>query len=138
MQAAKRGRPVTSCMTVRSQRHVGVVPKEILCIFTPPTGKCKYHEEELHKVSDNCGEALLYIKANTKDDHIRVSLSSFHERGDAHAQEKWYHISCLQDARGTCSSDTDTESAQNNLMRTLSDIQIIMHVKASLFDEDRY
>lgn len=59
-QPAKRGRPAKSSSTGRLQRHTGVIPKEIVCIFAPPTGKCKYHEEELHKVSSlNRGQTTL-------------------------------------------------------------------------------
>jgi hypothetical protein len=132
-QPAKRGRPAKSSAIGRPQRHTGAAPKMIVCIFTPPSGKCKYHEEELHKVaSDNCGQRLLDIKAHTMDDHIRASLSSLHQPGDAHAQEKWYHSSCLQDAHRTCSNDTGVDDAHDDMMRAISDVQIVMHVKSSL------
>ena len=77
---AKRGRPAKSSVTGRPQRHTSAAPRDIVCMFAlPPYVKCKYHEEELHRVeSDNRGQTLLDIKANTMDDHIRASLSTLH------------------------------------------------------------
>ena len=39
-QPVKRGRPAkSSSSTSRVNRHTGVIPKEIACIFAPPTAK---------------------------------------------------------------------------------------------------
>ena len=117
-RAVKRGRPPKSSTAGRPQRHTGTIPKEIVCIFAPPSGKCQYHGEELHRVtSDNRGQILVEIKANTADDDIRASLSSLYQPGDAHAQEKWYHSSCLQAAHRTCSNDTVVDNTNDNMRR---------------------
>ena len=63
-------------------------------------------------MSNNRGQTLLSIKANTVDNRIRASLSSLHQRGDAYAQEKLYHSSCLQDARRACCDDTCVDNVQ--------------------------
>ena len=130
---AKRGHPTKASTTGRSHRNTVAVPKEIACVFALPSSKCKYNDEELHQVtSDNRGQTLLDIKANTVDDNVRASLSSLHEPGDAHAQEKWYHSNCLQDAHRTCCDDTCVDSANDKMMRAISDMQIAMHVQSSL------
>lgn len=136
-QPAKRGRPANSSTPNRTHRNASVIPKETVCIFASPSGKCKYHEEELHKVvSINRGQTLLDIQSNTIDDHIRASLSSLHQPGDAHAQEKWYHSSCLQNARRTCSNDTGCiDNSPNNITKVISDDQIVKHVQ-TLFISD--
>ena len=75
---ATQERPASQIMKGRTSTETyGVVPKDMLCVFAPSSGKCKYHEEKLHKVvSDNRGQTLLDIKADIVDDHIRASLSS--------------------------------------------------------------
>lgn len=134
-QPAKRGRPARSNESGRLHRQTGIVPKDIVCIFAPSSGECKYHEE-LHKVASfNRGQTLLDIKATTVDDHIRASLSTLHQPGDAHAQEKWYHSSCLQDARRTCCDHTDQDNT-HDMMKAISDLQIVMYVKSTLMHDD--
>lgn len=122
----KAGRPSTSGESSRVQRSFGVKAKEKICVFSP----CSYEgKEDLHQVTtDNRGKTLLEIKERTRDDRIRTCLSSLHEPGDASAQEKWYHSSCLQDAvRGL--PDEDESKRNFEIRHQISDAQIIMFVE---------
>lgn len=55
-------------------------------------------------------------------------LSSLHEPGDASAQEKWYHSSCLQDAVWGL-SDKDDPKRNFDIRQRISDVKIIMFVE---------
>jgi len=129
----KVGRPSTSGGQSRIQRaSTSVAPKEKVCVFSP----CRYEgEEDLHMVSTyNRGKLLINIQQKTTDDRIRTCLSSLHEPGDAHAQEKWYHSSCLQLALRTIPDDSPSRS-ELELRRRISDVQLIMYVDSCLQED---
>ena len=75
-------------------------PKEEVCIFSS-CDFCSNNEfEALHRVySSNVGEKLLNIKNTTKDDHIRVCVADLEKEGDASANEKYYHRTCMRTAQ---------------------------------------
>jgi hypothetical protein len=126
----KVGRPSISNDPGRPQRVCGVKPKEKICIFSP----CAYDgKETLHLAkSDNRGQTFLNIKHRSTDDRIRACLSSLHDPGDASAQEKWYHSSCVKDAIRALPEENDSQAADLEIRQHISDIQLIMCVNSSL------
>ena len=82
----------------------------------------------------NTGKLAIDIQQKTTDDRIRTCLSSLHEPGDAHAQEKWYHSSCLQLALRTIPDDSPSRS-ELELRQRISDVQLIMYVESCLQED---
>ena len=89
------------------------------------------NEELLKASSFNHGQTLLDIKVNTTDDHLKTSLSSLHQPGDALAQKKWDHSSHLQDAHRKSFHHSDQDNT-HGMMKTISDVHTVQHVKSAL------
>ena len=85
--------------------------------------------------TDNIGKMLLMIKQKTTDGRIRTRLSSLHESRDAHAQEKWYHSSCIQIVLQSI-PEANQEQSQLELRQCISDVQLIMYVESCLHENE--
>jgi len=71
--------------------------------------------------TDNRGKTLLMIKQKTTDDRITTYLSTFHEPGDAHAQEKCCGSTCIQIALRSI-SEANQEQSELELRQRISDV----------------
>jgi len=74
------------------------------------------------------------IKQKTTDDRIRTCLSTLHESGDTHAQEKWYHSSCIQIALRPF-PEANQEQSELEFRQRISDVQLIMYVESCLHED---
>ena len=132
--ASKRGpgRPQKTATETRPQRYQ-TVPKEVKCIFEPGKVCSSSVSDNLHRVeSEPMGQKLLDIKKNSKSDEIRVCVSGLEAKGDAAAQEKYYHRACLRNAQRSCIDKVD----EDKLTRNICDELMLLSVKCSLFVND--
>ena len=74
------------------------------------------------------------IKQKTTDDRIRTCLSTLHEPGDAHAQEKCYYSSCIQIALRSV-PEANQEQSELELRQHISDVQLIMYIVSCLHED---
>ena len=73
----------------------------------------RWDEETLSKVvSDERGDQLLRIKNNTSAGQVRIALATLEIKGDASAQELYYHVNCIRDAERTCKVPCNPHSFQ--------------------------
>ena len=125
--APKKGRPAKSDPVCRNKRLPACPPKAKVCVFAP----CRWVEETLSKVvSDERGDQLLCIKNNTSADKIRIALATLEIKGDASAQELYYHVNCIRDAERTCKVPCNPHIYQ--IYGRAANFDLIAYVKSSL------
>ena len=91
---------------------------------------------DVHLVkTDNKGENLIFIKNNTHDDNVRVSVSDLNTLGDASALEKYYHGACYIYAERSCESNESKESDRH--IQHVCDCEIVVFVREALLVCDK-
>ena len=122
------GHPSRSPTTSSRPKRLKTAPKEEACIFSSCDFCSNNESDALHRVySSNIGEKLLDIKNTTNDDHIRVCAA-----GDASAQEKYYHKTCMRTAQRI--SERGLNNENKSLIRSLCDDELIITIQNTLAD----